>query len=201
MYETEELWRAKGGPRRSGLGQLLGWLASTGLVALLGLGGLIWFVGLRESPPVIGDERPLEARAPSGMSGEELEDPNAAMSRELVLRRRSDGHFHVVAHVNGEALPFLIDTGASDVALSADAARKIGINLRTLKYSRRYQTANGIIKAAPVILRDIRVGQLRVDDVEASVSEAPMGISLLGMSFLNRLDGWEARGDKLILRW
>lgn len=198
MYETEELWRAKGGPRRSGLGQLLGWLASTGLVALLGLGGLIWFVGLREVPPVIGDERPFEARGPSG---EELGDPNAAASRELVLRRRSDGHFHVVAHVNGVALPFLLDTGASDVALSTDAARKIGVNLRTLKYTRSYQTANGIIKAAPVVLRDIRVGQLRVGDVEASVSQAPMGISLLGMSFLNRLDGWEAKGDKLILRW
>ena len=85
--------------------------------------------------------------------------------------------------------------------MATRSARRIGINLRTLKYSRRYQTANGIILAAPVILRDLRIKQLRVRDVEASVTEAPMGVSLLGMSFLNRLSGFEANGKELVLRW
>lgn len=195
MYETEELWRAKGRPRQGGIGHLVAWLATTGIFALLGLGVLIWVVGMRHDPPVIGEDLRIEAEAATGEAG------GATVARELVLNRRHDGHFRVVAHVNGVAIPFLLDTGASDVALSAEAAEKIGINLSTLKYSRRYQTANGIIHAAPVILRDVRVGQLRVYDVDASITEAPMGVSLLGMSFLNRLEGWEASGNKLILRW
>ena len=198
MYETEELWRAKGGGmNRNGVGQIFAWLASTGVIALIGLVTLTWVVGMSDNPPVIG-ERQTDDQQVAGASDQDL---GAEMSRELVLTRRSDGHFHVVAYVNGEPIRFLVDTGASDVALSADAAKAIGINLRTLNYSRRYQTANGIIKAAPVILRDVRIKQLRIYDVDASVTQADMGVSLLGMSFLNRLEGWEARGNKLILRW
>ena len=83
----------------------------------------------------------------------------------------------------------------------AEDAKRIGINTGALRFTREYQTANGLIRAAPVTLRDVSISQLRVRNVEATVSEAPMGISLLGMSFLGELSGYEVRGDRLILRW
>ena len=124
-----------------------------------------------------------------------------AADNEIVLRKGTNGHFLLDAYVNGRKIRFLVDTGASDVILSEADAQKAGINLRTLDYSLRYRTANGEVEAAPVTLRDIRIGELRVLDVDASVNSAPMGVSLLGMSFLERLSGYRVRGDRLVLYW
>ena len=195
MYETEALWRSKRkGSTSPGLGGVLAWLLRIGAIGGVGIVCLLVFLNVRESIAPIGT---IDASRDYG------EEASAAegIDRELILRRSSNGHFHVTAYVQGVPIPFLVDTGATDVALSADAARQIGINMRTLNYSRRYQTANGQIKAAPVVLRDIRIGDLRVYDVQASVTQTDLGISLLGMSFLNRLSSFEANGKELILRW
>lgn len=197
MYETEALWRAKrngpgGGP---GLGVLLMWLARFAGLGIVAAVGLVLFLNLQGSldPVAVGDV--------ASRNDAEADAAASDLERQLILRRAADGHFKVRAYVNGVAIPFLVDTGASDVALSAEAAKQIGINLRTLKYTRQYQTANGIIHAAPVTLRDVRIGDLRVYDVDASVTKTNLGMSLLGMSFLNRLTSFEVRGRELILRW
>ena len=200
MYETEALWRQKrSGPSSGpGFGSLLVWLLRIGSIFGVGAVVLIIFVNFQGSldPISIG---PAELN-PSREAAEE-NVASSGLERQLILRRAADGHFKVRAYINGVAIPFLVDTGASDVALSADAAERIGINLRNLKYTRGYQTANGVIYAAPVTLRDVRIGDLRVYDVEASVTKSNIGMSLLGMSFLNRLSSFEVRGRELILRW
>ena len=77
----------------------------------------------------------------------------------------------------------------------------LGIRPAQLRFTGRAETANGTVGLAPVTLRELRIGQLSRHGVAAVVNEAPMGISLLGMSFLDGLEGWEARGDRLLLYW
>ena len=111
------------------------------------------------------------------------------------------GHFVVNALTNGRSVKFLVDTGASGIMLTEADARKVGIQPASLTYTDRIQTANGQIPAARTTVREIRIGDLVVDDMEVWITRAPMSISLLGMTFLRRLESYEARGDQLILRW
>ncbi len=117
----------------------------------------------------------------------------------VAIRARAGGHFQVEAMVDGVAIRFLVDTGASEVVLRPADARRLGFDLDRLRFSRIYQTANGTVRGAPVTLGEVTVGPIRLADVAASVNGAPMNQSLLGMSFLNRLSGYEVRGDVLTL--
>jgi aspartyl protease family protein len=125
----------------------------------------------------------------------------AAASRTLVVRAGHGGHFWVEAEIDGATLPFVVDTGATSVTLSRDAAALIGLRLGERDYTEPHRTANGIVRTAPVQLREVRIGALSVRDVDASVNPHLAGVSLLGMSFLKRLDGYEVRGDRLMLYW
>ncbi|MEQ9361177.1 MAG: TIGR02281 family clan AA aspartic protease [Rhodospirillales bacterium] len=117
----------------------------------------------------------------------------------VAIRAGDHGHFVAEAMVNGVAVRFLIDTGASDVVLSPRDAKRLGFDLKSLSFNRIYQTANGTVTGAPVRLDDIRIGPIVVRDVRASVNGADMKRSLLGMSFLGRLGGYRVAGDVLTL--
>jgi len=116
------------------------------------------------------------------------------------FRAGTDGHFHVEALVNGSRLRLLVDTGASQVVLSPADARRLGFDLDSLDFRHVFETANGPVTGAPVTLREVTVGSVRLADVGASVNGAAMSESLLGMSFLSRLSGFEVSGDRLTLR-
>ncbi len=118
---------------------------------------------------------------------------------KIAFRAGMDGQFHVEALVDGVSLRFLVDTGASEVVLSRADARRLGFDVDGLAYTRLYSTANGTVRGAPVRLREIVLGPIRLTDVVASVNRAPMAGSLLGMTFLGRLDGYEVRDDTLTL--
>ena len=118
----------------------------------------------------------------------------------VTVRAGPNGHYRVQAVVDGARLTFLVDTGASDVVLSLTDARKLGFNPDTLAYTLLYATANGMVRGAPVILGEIAIGGIRVTNVAASVNQAPMAGSLLGMSFLGRLSAYEVRNGSLTLR-
>ena len=118
----------------------------------------------------------------------------------ISFRANAQGHFVVEADVDGTALRFLVDTGASDVSLSPADAERLGFDLAELDYTRRYRTANGMIRGAPVRLSRVAIGPIVLDDVRASVNEAPMKHSLLGMSFLERLSGYEVASETLTLK-
>jgi aspartyl protease family protein len=114
----------------------------------------------------------------------------------------ADGRGHVIldAAVNGAPVRFLVDTGASYVTLTAADARAAGLSLRQLAFNQRASTANGEVRIATVSLRAIRLGQLTIEDVPAAVIEN-LKLSLLGMSFLSRLQSYEMRGGKLTISW
>jgi aspartyl protease family protein len=82
----------------------------------------------------------------------------------------------------------------------ADAER-LGFRPDNLRFTERFASANGEVRAAPVVLRELRIGQFSVFDMPASVNEAPLRVSLLGMSFLRRLHGYGVDDGRLILRW
>lgn len=153
-----------------------------GLVAVYGFRSELESVGRR----VMGELEPSR--------GQEL--AGGAME----YRRSEDGHFYVDAEVNGRPVRFLVDTGASEIVLSPQDAERLGFRRSKLKFNRQYQTANGIVLGAAVTLRKIETGDIRFHEIPASVNDAPMTESLLGMTFLDRLSGYEVTGDSLILR-
>ena len=125
----------------------------------------------------------------------------ATRGRSVEIARGQGGNFQVTTQVNGARTSMILDTGASSVVLTYDAAKAAGLPLEVLSYSVPVDTANGRTRAAPVTLQTIAVGGIVERDVSALIAQpGQLRQSLLGMSFLNRLEGWEVRGDRLVLR-
>ncbi|MFC3079579.1 TIGR02281 family clan AA aspartic protease [Phenylobacterium terrae] len=128
-----------------------------------------------------------------------LAAPEAA-GEAASIAKSSDGHFWAEADVDGRRVRFLVDTGASAVALTVEDARRLGLDPSTLNYEYGVQTASGQARAAQVKLDSISIAGARVDDVEAFVIESGLETSLLGMTYLGRLSRFEATRTALILR-
>jgi aspartyl protease family protein len=121
--------------------------------------------------------------------------------RTVEVGRANDGDFSVSAQVNGARVRMVLDTGASSVVLTRDDARAAGLPLEILNYSVTIDTANGRTRAAPVTLDRLSIGGLEERSIDALVTQpGQLKTSLLGMSFLNRLQSWEVSGDRLFLR-
>jgi aspartyl protease family protein len=118
----------------------------------------------------------------------------------LSYRADQRGHVMLEAAVNGAPTRFLVDTGATIVALTPSDAAAAGLGRSNLSFSATVSTANGVARAAPVKLREVRIGQLALPDVPAMVIEN-LGVSLLGQSFLKRLDAYEMRDGVLTITW
>jgi aspartyl protease family protein len=143
---------------------------------------------------------PPGTAAPSSNAPQALTILKPPTSRTQIFRADPRGHFLVTAAANGAPLRFLVDTGASLVFLTPEDARAAGIGRGELVFSQRVQTANGAVRAAPVVLREIRVEQLSIDGVAAAVIEN-LDQSVLGMSFLKRLKSFEMREGELRINW
>ncbi len=129
--------------------------------------------------------------------------PGHAIShgRSVEIGRTNAGDFAVSAQINGARVAMVLDTGASSVVLTRDDAKAAGLPLEVLTYTVNIDTANGRARAAPVTLDRIAIGGLEERSVEALVAQpGQLKTSLLGMSFLNRLQSWEVSGDRLLLR-
>lgn len=118
---------------------------------------------------------------------------------QLSFSLSDDGHFHINSSINQVGVEFLLDTGASDIILSVNDAKRIGINLNELKFTKMFSTANGTVSGAAITLSSITIGSLTLNNIPASVTSGDLGFSLLGMRFLKMLDGYEVKGDRLTL--
>lgn len=128
-------------------------------------------------------------------------DPARPVSQgdAIAIRRSADGHFRVRASVNGAPVPFVIDSGASGIALTRTAAAAAGINLASLDFSGVAMTASGMTRTASARLDSFSVGPISLGAMSAVVLPIDGGDSLLGMSFLNALKSWRVEGDQMLL--
>ncbi len=115
------------------------------------------------------------------------------------ISKGQDGHYWAWANVDGHPVRVLVDTGATTVALTPDDAQRAGVDLEMLVYNRDVNTAQGVTQAAPVVLDHVSVAGAEIDHVEALVVPHGLSASLLGMSYLGRLEGFEATRVGLIL--
>jgi aspartyl protease family protein len=159
--------------------QLFGWLAA-GLV-------IYYITVANRAPTTPAPETAAVAPRP------------VAVPNSLEFHAEKNGHVVLDVAVNGTPVRMVVDTGATVVTLTKADAASAGVG-GGLSYSLTFQTANGRTRAAPVRLREIRIGQLEIDNVQAVVVEN-LGISLLGQSFLRRLDSYEMRDGVLTMNW
>ncbi len=118
----------------------------------------------------------------------------------VMIMRANDGHFAVRAHVEDVPLTFLVDTGASFVTLTLADATAVGVDVGGLDFAMPISTANGVVRTAPITIGRLTIGTIERRDVEALVAPPDsLHQSLLGMSFLNTLDGYAIAGDRLVL--
>ncbi len=118
---------------------------------------------------------------------------------DIILSRRANGHYHIDASYNGVSVDFLVDTGATNIALTLDDARRLGVREDRLVYDVQVATASGTDFGAPVILPYLDIHGERFERVPALVLRGG-GQSLLGMSIIGAFSAVEIRDDRLILR-
>jgi aspartyl protease family protein len=153
--------------------------------------------------PAAAEKRKVNREAIADLRGTvaaNFKEPETASSRKVVLTANDYGHFQVDVEINGRSVEFMTDTGATYVALSYEAAQKIGIPLSSLQFNGRSTTANGVARVASINLGTVRIGDIVLHDVEAVVAEpGKMSQNLLGMSFIRRLSGFQLSGKTLTM--
>lgn len=118
-----------------------------------------------------------------------------------IKRNTWSGHFVANARIKEKSVEMIVDTGASTIVLRNEDAKKLGINMRSLRYTVPVQTANGSSYAARVELDNVFIGKVGLKGVEALIAKpGSLHQSLLGMSFLSRLRSYEFAGEYLELR-
>lgn len=110
-----------------------------------------------------------------------------------------DGHYYLTAEVNGTAVRFVVDTGATEIVLSRRDAERSGIDAAGLAFTGRAQTANGAVATAPIRLTSIDIGPIHDSNIRAVVNDGQMEGSLMGMAYLTRFARVEFNGDRMIL--
>lgn len=165
---------------------------------------LLVFAGLAIAFPLLFEKFRQQPESGSGTSATAStapsQNPAAYSGRRTQITPDSRGHFITDIKTAGQSLRAMVDTGASVVAINANAARRIGLSLKPDDFKYRVSTANGETVAASAILPSIEIGRIRVEDVEAMVlRDDALSDTLLGMSFLKRLRHYEVSNGVLVL--
>ena len=163
-------------------------------LAMMALLGAVSAVGAAEALNTFTDPKP-ELRAALAIAPQA-----AAHAQPASIAKGGDGHYWAEADVNGSRVRFLVDTGASAVALTLADAQRLGIATDKLDYNSKVVTASGETRAAAVKLGRVSVAGAALNDVDAMVIESGLESSLLGMTYLGRLASFEATRTALILR-
>lgn len=129
-----------------------------------------------------------------------VETPAPTGGRSLSIARDGRGHFQTEGRIDGQRIGFMVDTGASVVALNEKSAARFGFRPNRSDYNTTVSTANGTIKAARTRLAMVELGGIVVRDVDAMVlPDAALSENLLGLSFLSKLKRFEFANGRLVL--
>ncbi len=123
----------------------------------------------------------------------------SAQDAQITVPRSRNGHYYLTLAVNGVPTRFVVDTGATDIVLTQEAARAAGIPLDNLPYMGRAMTANGEVRTARVTLNSLTLDGITDTNVKASVNGGALYESLLGMRYLSRFEKIEISGNEMIL--
>ena len=200
MPDSHDQWHQESYEEDGGSGLL--WRTARNAAVLLACCLLVWAV-LKWGGEQVAERggEPTLVQSQDAASAPIQISRTMATGAEIVIPAGPNGHFLITAEIEDVEILFLVDTGASQVILTVEDAERLGHNVDFLEFSDRFQTANGAIQGAPLRLSGLRIGDLEIEDLRASVIRAPMSTSLLGMSFLSRLEGFEVGDEGLILRW
>jgi aspartyl protease family protein len=145
---------------------------------------------MRVAAPVISELAPGRAIVVTAPDGAET----------LTVSRSRDGHFHVRGEVNGAAIDFLVDSGASVTTLAWRDAERAGLAAEDLRFDRMVRTASGTALAARARLDRLAIGPYVLSDLGVSIMPpGTLDVSLLGMNVLDSFAAWRVEGDRLVL--
>ena len=161
---------------------LVGWFAPT--------------LTLRSGP---GDAAPMPDDPAAERRRLDLARNEAWLAGDTVLQRQADGHFYARAHIDGTQVRFLVDTGASIVALTGEDAMSLGLSWDDGALRPIGRGASGTVYGTPVLLPSLEVGGFEATNVEAAIIPDGLDVSLLGQSFLSRIENVEISGDTMRL--
>ena len=184
----------------SGTKSLLVEVASWALCAIVIVTSIIHYDALKGYAQ--GMLSPSADQESAGASGDaSASERQVTKSDGIVeLKAQSNGHYYAVVEINGRPVDVLVDTGATMVALTYDDAEKAGIYLDKSDFTNGVSTANGVARIAPVTLSSVTIGGITVRNVKAAVTErGKLETTLLGMSFLGRLERVDIRQGMLVL--
>lgn len=177
-----------------------GWLVAAGAAAF----SLIYFDEIKGATRgILGLEAPSGAQTAGShrRSRPDMGLRSLASGRLVEIRAGAHGHYYASAEINGRLVDVMVDSGASIVALTSQDAERAGLYIRDGDYTQRVNTANGLTRIAPVVLDRVSIGDITVRNVPAAVSEpGKLATSLLGMSFLSRLQRVDMRSGVLVLQ-
>jgi aspartyl protease family protein len=143
--------------------------------------------------------RQIGSHAPTTTAQATADRTDVSYPRTASIPRGANGHFETEGYVDGRRIAFMIDTGASVIALRQQDAARLGIRPAQRDFIARVSTANGVVFAAPAELASVELGGILVHNVAAVVlPDTALGQNLLGMSFLSRIR-WQYQGERLIL--
>ena len=170
------------------------------LLALMSPAWVPWLlhvVAFVTERPVAVDSRAVGYRVEEGIGA--ISRVVTSSGRRVTLKADARGHFQAEAAINGRPIGVMVDTGATSVALRYEDAGALGVRpLLPTDYTVPIATANGTARAARITLAEVRIGDVRVKNVEALVMpERSLGTNLLGMSFIRRLKNVELAGGRM----
>ena len=172
-----------------------------GCVAVLVAGAiaLTYSQNTRRAPIfTAGNQLPAAVATNARPQQDERATTNGRRTVELTAQR--NGHFFADAEINGRGVNVMVDTGASMVALTYEDARTAGVLPRDSDFTQRANTANGVAKFAPIVIDRLSIGSVEVRNVEAAVmEEGKLNNTLLGMSFINKLNRFDMRSGRLVI--
>jgi aspartyl protease family protein len=161
-----------------------------------------WFFPQAESAPKAAVEQPPKA-VQSQLDVSRQPKPPKAMAYggygQVTIDRMADGHFYANAKIVGTPVRFLIDTGASMIALTGNDARALGFSWHESELQRIGRGASGDVFGKPVMLNSVAVGGIEFNNLEAVIIPEGLDVSLLGQSFLGKIDNVQIERDRMTL--